>query len=838
MRNRLILFFFFCSASLLAQSHRQPGASEIKLKLKKLNFLGSVLYVAAHPDDENTRAISYFISDQLAATAYLSMTRGDGGQNLIGSEIRDLLGLIRTQELLAARRIDGGQQFFTRANDFGFSKNYKETFEIWNKEEILSDVVRVYRQFQPDVILTRFPPDERAGHGHHTASAMLAQEAFDASADATKFPEQVKLFGTWQPKRLFTNTGRWWNQTVNENTPGVVTINVGTYNSLLGKSYSEIAAESRTQHKSQGFGSPGRRGDAPEFFEFVKGDKADKNIFDGVNTTWSRIKGAEAIPALVDQAVKEFKDEEPSASIPMLLKIRSAIKNLPASVWKTRKEAEVNRLIQDCLGLFVETTANVFWSPSAEKIKTSFEIINRSAFPISIVDIKSNALSMDSALSTDLKRNIPLAFNSKKTLNDKLPYSDPYWLQQPHSKGLFTVSNPTLIGTPENSPAVSFDFTFTVSGETLTISTPLIYKWTDPVKGELSRPFAIVPPVFVNLDKPVYLFRDQTPHEVSVLVKSSKENCTGTLSLKIPDGWKTEPVVFDFTLKARGEEQLFTFKVLPGKEESTSSIEAIAQVDGKNYAQSLETIQYDHIPVQTLLPPASSEAIRMDLKKEGAVIGYVMGAGDEIPASLRNMGYEVWEMKDEEITPANLKKVDAVVLGIRALNTNERIRHFMPALLDYTKEGGTMIVQYNTNGELAIAQDKFSPYPLTLSRDRVTQEESEVRILKPDHALLNYPNKITSKDFEGWVQERGLYFPSKWAPEYEALLSMNDAGESAKDGSLLVAKYGNGTYIYTSLSFFRELPEGVAGAYKLFANIVSAGKSHKPEKTKVKTKAK
>jgi len=352
------------------------------------------------------------------------------------------------------------------------------------------------------------------------------------------------------------------------------------------------------------------------------------------------------------------------------------------------------------------------------------------------------------------------------------------------------------------------------------------------------RPFEIVPPVFVNLNKPVYLFPDQSQKDVSVLLKSSKDNCSGKVGLKLPEGWKSEPMDFSFEIKNRGEEQLFTFKVLPSKEESTSSIEAIATIDGKELDYSLKTIQYDHIPVQTLLPKASSEAMRINLKKEGGVIGYIKGAGDEIPSSLRNMGYEVWEMKDEEVTAANLKKVDAVVLGIRALNTNERIRHYMPVLLNFTKEGGTMVVQYNTNFDLEIEKDKISPFSITMSRDRVTQENSEVRILKPDHALLNTPNKITFKDFEGWVQERGLYFPSAWAPEYEALLSMNDAGEPARDGSLLVAKYGNGHYVYTSLSFFRELPEGVPGAYKLFANIVSLGKSTKLAQTKVKSKAK
>ena len=834
---RIVIILCFLSLSICnAQNQRQPGASEIKLKLKKLNFLGSVLYVAAHPDDENTRAISYFVSEQLAATAYLSMTRGDGGQNLIGSEIRDQLGLIRTQELLAARKIDGGQQFFTRANDFGFSKNSKETFEIWNKNEILSDVVRVYRQFQPDVIITRFPPDERAGHGHHTASAILAQEAFDLSGDVNAFPDQIKDYNVWQPKRLFTNTGRWWNQTINEKTPGVITINIGTYNPLLGKSYSEIAAESRTQHKSQGFGSSGRRGDAPEYFEFAKGEKAIASIFDGVNTSWSRIKGAEKISVLVDQAVNEFKDENPSASIPILLKIRKSIDALPASVWKTRKLNEVNRLMQDCLGLFAEATADSFWSSPGEKVKIAFEVINRNGATVSFSQVSAPNLSFDSSFTSELKKNVLMAFKSEKKLNDNLIYSDPYWLHQSHTLGLFTVSDPSLIGTPENRPAISFDFTFIVNNEKLVVRVPLVYKVTDPVKGEVTRPFEIVPPVFINLDKPVYLFADNSPKDVHVILKLAKANCSGKIELKLPQSWKSEPAYYSFDGKKKGEEQQFKFQVLPSAEEATTSISAVATINAREYNYSLETIQYDHIPTQTLLPEAKSEALRLNLKKEGHVIAYIKGAGDEIPSALRNLGYEVWEMKDEEVTSSNLKKVDAVVLGIRALNTNERIQHFMPAVLDFVKEGGTMVVQYNTNFDLEIAQDKFSPFPITMSRDRVTQENSEVRILKPDHPLLNYPNKITTKDFEGWVQERGLYFPSAWAPEYEALLSMNDAGEPARDGSLLIANYGNGHYIYTSLSFFRELPEGVAGAYKLFTNLVSIGKRSKPDEVKVKSK--
>ncbi|HRE67201.1 MAG TPA: PIG-L family deacetylase [Cyclobacteriaceae bacterium] len=816
----------------------QPSASEIKLKLKKLNFLGSVLYVAAHPDDENTRAIAYLANDQLAATAYLSMTRGDGGQNLIGSEMGELLGLIRTQELMAARRMDGGEQFFTRAIDFGFSKNYQETLQIWNKDEVLSDVVHVIRKFQPDVILTRFPPDERAGHGHHTSSAILAQEAFDAAADALRYPKQVKELGVWQTSAIYTNTGRWWNQTINENTPGVLMINVGTYSNLLGKSYAEIAAESRTQHKSQGFGSPGRRGDAPEFFEFVKGTKADKALFEKVNTTWTRLDGGAAIEPLVLKAIKEYDEENPAASIQALLEIRKAISKLSESVWKTRKLNEVESLIKDCTGLFLDVTSNQPLIAPGEPVRLSFELINRSAVPVSITNLTCSNLGYDSAFTLPLKYNQPVLFQSTQTIM-RQEYSAPYWLAQPHARGLFTVNDPGLIGKPENDAAIELIARVNIAGEVLVIKMPVTYKWTDPVKGELSRPFEIVPPVFATFTQSVYLIRNKVSQPVRVTLKSgSHKKITGTLKLDIPSDWVCNPHSITFNLEHANEEQVFTFQVTGGKEETDAQIKAIAEVNGKPYSLSYKQIQYDHIPTQTLLPPAQARALRIDANKEGTVVGYLKGAGDEIPVALQNLGYEVLEMKNEEVTVLNLKRLDAVVLGIRALNTNERIGFLMPVLHEYVKSGGTLIVQYNTSNDLEIDASKIAPYPLTLSRDRVTEEDSEVRIIKPDHPALNTPNKITAKDFEGWIQERGLYFPSAWDASFDALLSMNDKGEPARNGSLLVAQYGAGYYVYTGLSFFRELPEGVPGAYKLFANLVSLGKSKAQSSTKVKSKVK
>lgn len=833
-----IVALCFLLPFLVAAQPSQPSASEIRLKLKKLNFLGSVLYVAAHPDDENTRVIAHLTNDRLAATAYLSMTRGDGGQNLIGPEIRDLLGLIRTQELLSARRIDGGEQFFTRANDFGFSKNVNETMEIWGKKEILSDVVRIFRQYQPDVIITRFPPDERAGHGHHTASAVLAQEAFELAAKSDAYPEQVKQFGTWQVKRLLTNTGRWWNQTINENTPGVITLNVGGYNHLLGKSASEIAAQSRTQHKSQGFGSPGRRGDAPEYFELIKGEPAKGDIFENVNTTWTRLKGGEKIEPMVDKIVAAFDVEKPYASIPALLQLRKELSRLDVSVWRERKIKEINELVQACAGLYVEVASNQYYVAPGDALRLSFEIVNRSAASIGLKSVRSGLLGMDSAAGTRLENNKLMTFKSLKTLSTTASYSGPYWLKEEHAQGIFTITEPTLIGKPDSPPSVVVDVTFDVEGEEVVVRCPLVYKWTDPVKGELSRPFEIVPKVVVSLSSAVYVFKDTSPQHVSVNVKSLSDlPINAKVKLALPRGWKSEPAEGSTELPKRNAENSVTFLVTPSREELNASMSAVAIVDGKEYHQALQTINYDHIPTQTLFPESRAKLLRMDLVKNGSVIAYIRGAGDDVPTALRNMGYEVWEMKNEEVTAENLKKIDAVVLGIKALNTNERIRYFMPTLLNYVEQGGTLISQYNNNFDLEIEADKFSPYPITISRDRVTNETSEMRFLNPDHPLMNFPNKITPADFDGWVQERGLYYPGKWDAKFDALLSSNDPGEKPLDGGLLVAKHGAGYYVYTSLSFFRQLPEGVAGSYKLFANLVSQSRV-KPPQQKVKPSGK
>ncbi|WP_181305893.1 PIG-L family deacetylase [Rufibacter sp. XAAS-G3-1] len=824
----LVAFFLLVwglgTSTSMAQAPKKPNAADIRLALEKLNVLGSVLYFAAHPDDENTRLIAYLANERKMRTGYLSLTRGDGGQNLIGPEIREELGIIRTQELLQARRIDGGEQFFSRANDFGFSKHPAETFTIWNKEQVLADAVWIIRKFRPDVIITRFSPQPSGTHGHHTASAMIALEAFDAAADPKRFPEQLKAVEPWQAKRLLWNTSSFfYGQGQQFDASDKIMLDAGGYNPLLGRSYNEISAQSRSMHKSQGFGSSGTRGEAVEYFEFLKGAPAKKDVLEGVNTTWSRVPGSKDVDKLLQEALKNYNSANPAASVPTLLKANSALAKLPASYWKNLKEQELQEVIKNCLGLYLEATSVREYSVSpGEPVAVSLEATNRSAVPVTLTKVEYLFVHQDTTLQQKLELNQPLFIRTSRTIPLATPYSQPYWLRVPGSTGMFRVDDPALIGLPENPAAAQLRVHLTVQGQPISYTLPVVYKRTDPVEGEQYRPFEIAPPVFVNITEKVYVFADAQPKPVTVRVRAGKDQMEGTVALRLPEGWRSEPATGTFKLTQKGEEQSFTFMVHPGTAQTESAISAVVTTRGRTYSQSFSAITYPHIPTQTLFPEAVAKAVKLDLERKGQHIGYLMGAGDEIPASLQQIGYAVDQLHVEALSAETLQKYDAVVVGVRAYNTLDRLKFQQPQLLQYVQNGGTLVVQYNVSNGLVTPN--VGPYPIKLSNDRVTVEDAAVRFLKPNHPVLNTPNKITQQDFRGWVQERGLYFPGQWAPEYEAILSSNDPGETPKDSGLLVAKYGKGYYVYTGYSFFRELPAGVPGAYRLFVNLLSLGK--------------
>jgi LmbE family N-acetylglucosaminyl deacetylase len=825
----LLLLSTLCSITLSAQKPLKPTASEVYHNLEKLNFLGTALYIAAHPDDENTRLISYLANDVNATTAYLSLTRGDGGQNLVGPEIRELLGLIRTQELLSARRTDGGQQIFTRANDFGYSKDPEETLAIWNKNEVLGDVVRAIRKFKPDVIINRF--DHRSPgstHGHHTASAVLSYDAFELVGDATKYPETAATYGIWQPKRLLFNTS-WWFYGSKEkfdeaDKSNLITVETGSYYSSLGLSNGEIASLSRSMHKSQGFGSTGTRGSEAEYLEFLKGDfPANNNLFAGINTSWSRIEGGAPIGLILGGVQENFDFKNPSASIPQLVKAYELIKNLPDGYWKSRKLTAITQLITDCAGLYLEAVADVQSTTPKGDVKVTIEAINRSEAQIKLNSVSSPIISFPAQLVA-----IPLTENNEETMESvektfsAANYSAPYWLIEKGSLGMYKVSDSNLIGLPEAENQFPIQFNLNIEGTEIQVVKNIVYKFNDPVKGEVYRPFQVLPEVTSSIPEKVLIFSSSEAKEIPVKVRAGRNGITGTVTLQHPKDWVVSPEQHVFNLGRLGEEQTLVFSVQPPNSQSEGLLKPLVHIGDRFYNQELVTIDYDHIPFQSVLLPSEAKIVRVDIQKKGQNIGYINGAGDAIPESLKQIGYTVTTIDPSEFTEENLANYDAIVAGIRAYNTVAELAFAHTILMNYVSNGGTLILQYNTNRGL-VTED-LAPYTLKLSRDRVTDEASEVEILEPKHPILNKPNKITEADFEGWVQERGLYFPDEWAKEFTPILGMHDKESPQTKGSLLVAKHGKGYYIYTGLSFFRELPAGVPGAYRLFANLLSIGK--------------
>ena len=814
-----------------AQAPKRYTSAEIHHEIQKLNFLGTALYLAAHPDDENTRLIAYLSNKLKARTVYMSLTRGDGGQNLIGPELRELLGVLRTQELLAARNVDGGEQRFSRANDFGFSKHPDETFVIWDKKKVLGDVVKVIRQLKPDIIINRF--DHRSPgrtHGHHTASAMLGIEAFDLTNKPDSYPEQLKTLDLWQPKRIYFNTS-WWFYGSRENfekadKSNMTQVDVGVYYPQLGRSNNEIASLASSQHRCQGFGRLLVRGAQPDYLELIKGESPqDKtNLFDGIDTSWSRISGGVEIGDILYAIEKDFQFDDPSEHIPDLLKAYALLQNVQDDYWKNVKMAHLKEIILACGGIYLEAGTKKSAAVPGENVTVNFEVLNRSTAEIQLrsISITDSSARIDEPrqLRPNEKNQMELSFFVPKDME----YSNPYWLKEQGTMGMYRVADPAMIGKPENDDTFKVNFELLIGDTEITFEKPLLFRHSKPDVGEIYEPFVILPRATASFAQDVFLFNSSEPTSIGLAIRAGANEQKGTAKLQLPQGWSSNPTSIDFNIEQAGAVQNVFFDLVPPNEESVGVIRPLLEIDGLTYSDELVEINYDHIPKQSILLPSQAKVVRMDIKKEGERIGYIVGAGDKVPESLEQIGYQVELIDVEKIEPSTLEAYDGVVLGIRAYNVVEELKYKQALLLDYVKNGGNMIVQYNTAGRWRSQFENIAPYDLSISRDRVTDENAKVTLLRPNHALVNYPNKIAEKDFEGWVQERGLYFPNEWDEAFTPLFSMSDKGEEPKEGSLLVAPYGKGNYIYTGLSFFRELPAGVPGAYKLFANMLSLKK--------------
>lgn len=796
--------------------HDALDAAQLRHALQKLQVTGTALYVAAHPDDENTALLAWLSQERKVRTVYLSMTRGDGGQNLIGDEFGAELGLIRTQELLAARHVDGAEQRFTRALDFGFSKGPDETMAIWGRDSVLADVVWTIRSLRPDVIIDRFSTDGSGGHGHHTASAMLAEEAFVAAADPQRFPEQLRWVQPWQAKRIFWNA--WTPNADAKVDSSWLRVDIGTYNEVLGRSYSEIAAVSRSNHKSQGFGSSERRGSIANYLALRAGAPVRADLFEGIDLSWKRYPGGAAVGALLAEAEKRYDPTDPQALLPLLAKAYSAMERLGDDPMLRAKREQLADVMRSCAGLWLEAVSlAASATPGAElRVATSVLVRASGGATLESVQITGRGIQTPRTLSD----NRPVSDTLQIILPVATAFTQPYWRVEPASKGLFAVRDRSDLGMPENRPALEAVFRVRLGGVVVPFTLPVASRTTDPVLGERWRMLEVTPPATLQLDQSVYVFPDLTPRPVEVTVTARTGRVEGTLALALPKGWSASPASAPVLLARIGEESRVRFLVTPGGGATSERLQAHIEIAGVRYAQGLVRIDHPHIPVQTLFPPSEARVVRAEVRIGGTRVGYVMGSGDPVPDALRQLGFQVTLLTDADLEAGDLSRFDAIVTGVRAYNTRPRLRTLQPRLLQYANAGGTLVVQYNTTSDGPM--DFLGPFPFRISRERVTVEEAPVRFLKPGHRLLTSPNALTPEDFEGWVQERGLYFASPVDPRYDSPLSSNDPGEPARDGGLVSAAYGKGMFIYCAYAMFRQLPAGVPGAYRLFANLVSA----------------
>ncbi|HET6767251.1 MAG TPA: PIG-L family deacetylase [Chitinophagaceae bacterium] len=821
-KTHTLSFILILSLNLFSQSPQTWTSAEVYLAIRKLNVLGSVLYVAAHPDDENTRLIAYLSKDKLYRTGYLSMTRGDGGQNLIGDEQGIDLGLIRTQELLAARRIDGGEQFFTRAFDFGYSKNPEETFTKWDKEKTLSDVVWVVRKFQPDVIITRFPTSGEGGHGHHTASAILANEAFAAAADPSRFREQLKYVQPWQVKRILWNTFNFGN--TNTQREDQYKLDVGGYNPLLGKSYGEIAAESRSQHKSQGFGVPAGRGEALEYFTATKGEQPKNELLEGIDVSWKKIAGGEAIEKMVNDLANSFDFLHPEKSVKGLVLLYKALEAMPVNSWKSKKQDETLRLIEQCSGLWIDVFTNEQFAVQTDSIRFNFQFNNRLGVNTSVKGFSVDGY--DSVMNLPLTRNRNINFSKTFFVPAAKPITQPYWLENKMEPGYFNVNDQTKIGVPDVQPGYVVNVKANIEGEDFNFSRAVKYKFTDPVRGELYWPLVVVPPVLITPSEDLKIvLNGNNKVNGSVALKGLKKDFTGKIvALSAIDMKPVANVSFSAQhIRVNSKNQVVGVNYLSSNIKASNTILiAVTDTTGNNLIKSdRHEVKYDHIPPINYFHDAEVALKVLNMETYGKKVGYIVGAGDKVPEALEQMGYEVNRLNLKEISKNPLDKFDAIIVGVRAYNTLDWIGSYYDKLMKYVEQGGNLIVQYNTNNFISNVRSKIGPYDFTITRNRVTDENAPVTFLKPEHPALNFPNKITQDDFKGWIQERSIYDASDTTGKFEKILAMNDPGEKPDDGSLLIAKYGRGYFTYTGLVFFRELPAGVPGAYRLLANLIA-----------------
>lgn len=816
------------SGLLSAEPAPLSGSAQLHELLDHLNTVGTVLMLGAHPDDENTAVMAYLARGQHLRTVYFSATRGEGGQNRIGPEQGALMGVIRTHELLEARRIDGGEQEFGSVVDFGYSKTPEETLGLWGRQQLLHDMVRVIRSVRPDVIVSRFPPRPGSGgHGHHTAVGWTGPLAWEAAADGSQFGDLG--LEPWRAHRYVYNVPTFSRrmEAAAASQPGRLRLELGAYDPVLGKSYAELAGESRSMHRSQAMGTGQRKGSVPAFFEHVAGERATGSLLDGIDVTWARVPGGGPVGESLRAAREGYDPRRPTAILPHLLAALRDLQELP-SPEAAHKRKELLRAIELASGLWIDASAAHWNAIPGGELEVTLQVLRRSDAAWEWRGARLHGVAEGAVTErVPLEENRPVQREVTVRVSADACYSQPHWLRDT-AEG--APGCPGTAATPGPTPALLATFEFaTPEGVDVVLEKPVLYRWIDSSLGERSRGVVIVPPVSVAFTRENRIFTGSEATQIPVRLSSSVGGVEAIVRVDAPPGWSVDPADRTVRLERRGQERTVTFDLTPPASASGGQLAATVSVGGVESRAGLRTIEYGHIPITPVFPRATMRVERLDARLLADEVGYVMGAGDKVPDALEQLGATVTALSAQDLASGDLSRFDAIVTGVRALNTRPDLLAARERVLAYVEQGGTLVVQYNTSGfgrrGGRAAAATLGPYPMSPSRLRVTDENAPVRFVSADHRLLTVPNRITKADFEGWVQERGLYFMSEWDGRYETVLACADPGEDEVEGGMLYARHGRGVYVFTGYSWFRQLPAGVPGAYRLFANLISAGKA-------------
>lgn len=860
---------------------QERGAAALGPLVQGLGVSARVLVIAAHPDDEDTPLITWLARGRAVETAYLSLTRGDGGQNLIGNELGEGLGAIRTEELLAARRLDGGRQFFTRAYDFGFSKDAAETLTQWAKDSILRDVVTVVRAFRPHVIVSVFSGTPADGHGHHQVAGLLAREAYDASGDTVRFPPAATAgHAPWTVAKFYRGAFFRFQDRA------TIRMNVGEYAPLLGRSYAELAAESRSQHKSQAFGALQLRG--PRFDQLLReasrvnspaDARAERSIFDGVDTTWRRFapllrtpsatEALDSLPIALADARRSLDLFDPASVVPALARVHALVGRIcegttcttpraPARSGTALPDPDLARSVEVLLarlhealrlaaGVALEATATREVWATGEEIPVRVALYNRGRMPLRLLEVNAQS-THGASLPSARAASVTLAPDSIWRDSLRLSIAEPsgaWWLATPRRGAMFSTP---IEGREEGTRAgaLAVHALLQVGGVTVPVTSPVVYRYADPIRGEVARPIAGAPAVTLLLDDAVSYAPANAPIERTLRVHVRSHGATARevdVELVLPQGLAVDSarrrvafpavppaatasgpgtafgtgggpppeLVHTLTFRVRG-------RLAPGRHE----VRAVATSDGGPFAEGFVGIAYDHIRTQRLFRSARTTIEAVDVRLPGPLhVGYIAGVGDNVAPALEQLGVAVTLIDPPALPRTDLSRFGAIVVGTRAYEVHEALVTHNARLLEYARGGGTLVVQY---GQYEMTRPGILPYGITLGRPatRVTVEGAPVRIVDPSSPILTRPNPITAADFAGWVQDRSLYMPTTFDAAWEAPLEMSDPGEPPNRGAVLVAPLGGGTVVYTTLAFFRQLPSGVPGAARLFVNLLAA----------------